>query len=614
MLPFWQRTGSNHVLVNLDQNGFAEDTGDAILAQTTFTRNSFRPGYDIVTPPVLGPLNVELWTRIPPIAPPKRKYLFSFQGFSATKSSLLETLKQYFYNMRTEVKYDKIYVEFNCEYVDQLFERTIRDWALCYTRETRRKLLRKSTFVVIFAPINTTYDSTFSFQTRLYEALESGAIPVVLGGDRIRLPFEEVLDWRKAVISLSIVRVKELLFLLKTMTLEDILAFRSQGRMLLERYFGSMQTVLDTLLAVIRNRLSIPPRPVASLSTGEYDYYPSNKTNRVKAFPSRNFKRNFTVGLLNGYEQWNVWGDPFALYPQLPWDPMMTPEPRFVDEAVAKRFHRSCKSLAGDRPVEQFTVIILTYNRTKMLAKVLNALSNLRFLNKIIVVCNGPAKPSTIDWPTSGPPIVRVHGSGNSLNNRFLPYHLIETEAVFCLDDDDAPKRDEIYFAFKVWREHRDQIVGFFGRNYEWDEKGNAFVYSTLYKIERNIENTIQCEISMVLTGAAFIHRYFLWAYWRVLPQAVRSFVDDHMNCEDIAMNFLVSHITRKPPVKVSTNLSSKPDSIKNAYDKLSNDKFHYRDRDKCLQFFTKVMGYNPLLTTHYRVKSFAKKPLYKQI
>ena len=27
--------------------------------------------------------------------------------------------------------------------------------------------------------------------------------------------------------------------------------------------------------------------------------------------------------------------------------------------------------------------------------------------------------------------------------------------------------------------------------------------------------------------------------------------VDQYMNCEDIAMNFLVSHITRKPPLKV---------------------------------------------------------------
>ena len=35
------------------------------------------------------------------------------------------------------------------------------------------------------------------------------------------------------------------------------------------------------------------------------------------------------------------------------------------------------------------------------------------------------------------------------------------------------------------------------------------------------------------------------------MPQVIRDKVDEYMNCEDIAMNFLVSHITRKPPLKV---------------------------------------------------------------
>lgn len=53
-------------------------------------------------------------------------------------------------------------------------------------------------------------------------------------------------------------------------------------------------------------------------------------------------------------------------------------------------------------------------------------------------------------------------------------------------------------------------------------------------------------------TGAAFFHKYYtyLYSYW--LPQAIRDKVDQYMNCEDIAMNFLVSHFTRKPPIKVS--------------------------------------------------------------
>ena len=38
------------------------------------------------------------------------------------------------------------------------------------------------------------------------------------------------------------------------------------------------------------------------------------------------------------------------------------------------------------------------------------------------------------------------------------------------------------------------------------------------------------------------------------MPQAIRDKVDELLNCEDLAMNFLVSHVTRKPPVKVCTN------------------------------------------------------------
>ena len=36
------------------------------------------------------------------------------------------------------------------------------------------------------------------------------------------------------------------------------------------------------------------------------------------------------------------------------------------------------------------------------------------------------------------------------------------------------------------------------------------------------------------------------------MPELIRKKVDDVMNCEDIAMNFLISHITGKPPIKVT--------------------------------------------------------------
>lgn len=58
--------------------------------------------------------------------------------------------------------------------------------------------------------------------------------------------------------------------------------------------------------------------------------------------------------------------------------------------------------------------------------------------------------------------------------------------------------------------------------------------------------------VSFIVAGAAFFHKSYAFLYSQVMPQAIRDKVDEFMNCEDIAMNFLVSHITRKPPVKVS--------------------------------------------------------------
>lgn len=36
------------------------------------------------------------------------------------------------------------------------------------------------------------------------------------------------------------------------------------------------------------------------------------------------------------------------------------------------------------------------------------------------------------------------------------------------------------------------------------------------------------------------------------MPGDIKNWVDEHMNCEDIAMNFLVANMTGKAPIKVS--------------------------------------------------------------
>ena len=49
----------------------------------------------------------------------------------------------------------------------------------------------------------------------------------------------------------------------------------------------------------------------------------------------------------------------------------------------------------------------------------------------------------------------------------------------------------------RVWRESRDRIVGFPGRFHAWDVRHSGWLYNSNYT----------CELSMVLTGAAFFHK-----------------------------------------------------------------------------------------------------------
>lgn len=50
-------------------------------------------------------------------------------------------------------------------------------------------------------------------------------------------------------------------FLLRAVPDNDLLAMRRQGRLIWERYMSTAQAAMDTIIAVIRDRLGIPPLP-----------------------------------------------------------------------------------------------------------------------------------------------------------------------------------------------------------------------------------------------------------------------------------------------------------------------------------------------------------------
>ncbi|GMR39975.1 hypothetical protein PMAYCL1PPCAC_10171 [Pristionchus mayeri] len=63
-------------------------------------------------------------------------------------------------------------------------------------------------------------------------------------------------------------------------------------------------------------------------------------------------------------------------------------------------------------------------------------------------------------------------------------------------------------------------------------------------------------------------------------------------------MNYLVSHLTRKPPMmvkKIVGHWNSK------SHPGLSGQGDHYRERDGCVQKFNAIYGYNPLLLSQMK-------------
>lgn len=64
------------------------------------------------------------------------------------------------------------------------------------------------------------------------------------------------------------------------------------------------------------------------------------------------------------------------------------------------------ESLGGNYPREQFTIVMLTYEREQVLINSLARLYGLPYLNKVLVVWNSPKPPvEDLKWPDIGVPI-----------------------------------------------------------------------------------------------------------------------------------------------------------------------------------------------------------------
>ncbi|XP_076235324.1 exostosin glycosyltransferase sotv [Calliopsis andreniformis] len=377
-------------------------------------------------------------------------------------------------------------------------------------------------------------------QSTLLECMAAGSIPVIIA-DSLTMPFHDVIDWTRAAIFVREVDILSIIPVLKKASPQRIAELQEQGTWLYERYLKSMKKITETTLEILADRV----------------------------FPH----------LARDYTFWNV--PPHK----------DTTSPLFLPITAPK--------------TRGFTAVILTYDRLELLFLLINKLVKVPSLSKVLVIWNNQHKdpPHSSRWPKLNKPLKVIQTKENKLSNRFYPYDEIETEAVLSIDDDIIMlTADEVEFAYEVWREFPDRIVGFPSRIHMWDNGTNCWKY----------ESEWTNSISMVLTGAAFHHKYWNYMYTTAMPGDIKEWVDEHMNCEDIAINFLVANVTGKAPIKVTPKKKFRCPECTNT-EMLSADLTHMVERTQCINRFSQIYGSMPLQSVEFRADPVLFKDVFPE-
>ncbi|KAL4096710.1 hypothetical protein QTP88_021613 [Uroleucon formosanum] len=552
--------GRNHVIFNLysgswpdyneDDLGF--HTGDAILAKASMSVTNMRPGFDISFPlfhkkhPERGGEPGFVRSNTYPIT---KNYKLAFKGKRYVLGSGSETRNSIFHLHNGKDTIVVTTCKHGKNWKDAQDERCDVDNTL-YEKYDYGSLLKNSTFCLV--PRGRRLGSY-----RFLEALQAGCIPVLLSNNWA-LPFDEVIDWNKAVIWAD----ERLLFqvpeVIHSISEIKLFALRQQTQILWEQYFNTIEKIVFTTFEIIKERLP---------------------------------KLQSRDGIV-----WNT--SPGALVSQHLYT-------EYLNFNLPFNYH-----LFGKQPTPNFTVVIFSQHNSlnTPLYRLVRNLAASKYLTQIIINSCADNNGKSGYQKIAG--IQILVSSGNDCR-RFEPLPFIKTEAILSLDDDVVITTDEIDFAFHVWQSFPDRIVGFPARSHYWDNSKDSWLYTSKWTNE----------YSIILTGAAFYHQYYNTLYTQWLSPLLIKTVEQSHNCEDILMNFLVSHVTRRPPIKVSQRKHYKEQANNGMPKSPWNDPDHFMQRQTCLNTFVVLFGYMPLLQSSVRfdpilfkdpVSNFRKK--YKQI
>ena len=547
-LDYW-RNGLNHIVFNLYSGtwpNYTEDlgfnTGKAILAKASISTENYRAGFDISLPlfhkhhPEKGGAQGFLKSNNFPVS---NKYLVAFKG------------KRYVHGIGSDTRNslhhlhngEEVVMVTTCKHGknwrEMMDERCEEDNAE-YDKWDYENLLSNSTFCLV--PRGRRLGSF-----RFLETLQAGCLPVILSNGW-QLPFDEVIDWSSASFSIDERQLLQVPEILRAVSGPEVFSRRQQTQVLWESYLSSVQKIVLTSLTILQARV-----------------HPQLATHS------------------------SVWNSrPGALWTD--------PSPRFSSTVGLVPLGYRSLDLTPLTNTTSFTAVIsVTSSLVTSTSPVFTLIKNLAacpHLKEVLILWSSEVKPPpSTDWAFLGSlsdkTQLRLLQSNSS--TRFLHASLVSTNAILYLDEDITVTSDEINFAFQVWRTFQERIVGFSARTHFWDERQKVWAYSSV----------LSNEYSMVLTNAAFIHRKYAKLMIENLSVSLTAALQSLPDCEHILINFLVAHIIKHPPIKVSQRRVIQDQSSRENFEQKS---IKFSQKQTCMNIFFSGFGYMPLLKSSLRM------------
>lgn len=360
---YFNQNGRNHVFIFVNQMPANVNLVKyGIIVNSHYDFNLFRSGMDISSYLRIPASDISEWERLTPLLPHNRHILLSFES---SNNGVSEKEIQDFINLNKSAlkSKDQVKIIYDCNKSESSTEVK----ALCGTKKERSNLLKQSVFVLLYPNIP-------SFNQRFYEALESGAIPVVLSTTAV-LPFDEYIDWKHAVLKIPPARFPEIHYILRTISIADQLEMRRKGRFYFESYMLNSKKLIETILSVLRNRLQLPATDLEDVTLPPLynESYGFQNVSRQQfheklgpvetPIASQAFLHNFTTFNLYNYKIWNNYPFYTKITPKYFLDDIVMPsESEFYEETNAGMRPIApgsgdtfSEALGGNRPGEQFT-------------------------------------------------------------------------------------------------------------------------------------------------------------------------------------------------------------------------------------------------------------------